>query len=338
LSGGLSRHTTLVNNLRANGNSILYVDNGGLFPQPVKEDQDLLAEVGFNIFNYSKLDGMNIGNGEFCFGTEYLSRVAENNSFPFLSTNISSPHEISWLKKYIIKEFDKRKIAVLGILPEDSFSYITDKKLVGNLTVISPLDAVKETVNELKGSVDGIILLSRLNVVDTVQLVQEIPEISLAIARGGDEKAVILNNGNQIVVANGENSQEFRSVNMDFAGTEGVIVTQNKVKSLDDSVEHTEVVDTMIVKPFSERRKAEQKVRLVMEEELQKENSTVPVALGADAFWEEVKRKQAELKLIRDKNSPDRVGTMKVDGQEFPILIKRSDPEEKSKNKGEKTE
>lgn len=65
-----------------------------------------------------KYDAMNLGTGELGYGMDYLQEESSNIAFPFLSTNLTSETEASFLKKVIIKKVGNAKVAILGVMPD----------------------------------------------------------------------------------------------------------------------------------------------------------------------------------------------------------------------------
>ena len=316
MSGGLSRHTTLLNRLKAKDNNVLFLDNGGLFPIPIQADQDLIADIGFSVMSLNGLDVMNLGRGEFCFGLEYLARKSKENSFPFLSSNIETSTGTPWLKKYVIKEVGGKKIAIVGVLPEDAFAGDGYSHLENMVSIQSPGKALKKIVPELKAKVDEIILLSRLSYSDTSDLLKKFPEITLAISSGLRMKDQPEIKGQQTIVSNDRKCATFRSVQLLEGAVQG-----DKVISLDDSVQHTDAIDSMIVEPFSKRRAIERKAKGQYHEALKNNpNSSSVQSLTQEEFKQKLREIQAELQKKRDEQQGERVGTMTVEGMTLPII------------------
>jgi len=65
-----------------------------------------------------KYDAMNLGTGELGYGMDFLQEESSNIAFPFLSTNLTTENNPSFLKKVIIKEVGNAKVAILGVMPD----------------------------------------------------------------------------------------------------------------------------------------------------------------------------------------------------------------------------
>ena len=316
MSGGLSRHTTLLNKTKAEGKNVLFLDNGGLLPIPMLADQDLIADIGFDVMELNGLDAMNLGPGELCFGLEYLAGKSKENDFPFLSSNLHATTETAWLKKYVTKKVGGKTVGIVGVLPEDAFAAEEYAHLKGLVTVTSPEKVLQKIIPELKDKTDEIILLSRLSYEDTSSLLKNFPEISIAITSGKrlDGQAEV--KGEQVIFSHDQKCGTFRSLQL-LAGT----VVNEQVISLDESIQHTDVVDSMIVEPFTKRRAMERKVKGQYKQALRTNpNSRSVKGLSQEEFQQKLLEVQEELQKRRDENQGERVGTMTIGGMSLPII------------------
>ena len=316
MSGGLSRHTTLLKKQREKNSNLIYIDNGGLFAASSEDDQEVLARVGLHIDSSNGLDAMNLGPREFYFGPQYLADRAKKISFPFISTNISSKVEMPWLKKYIIKKVGKQKVAILGILPENAFSS-------NFITIESPAKAVKKTISQIKNKANIFILLSQLNAEETANIVKEIPEINLAVAHSEEELCKMTDNSSQIIVPNSVSGKFFLSADIAVDGKGKVKVSQNTPVLLDDSIEHVPTVDAMIMTSLQEAQ--EQRISAYREvgEHLKQPGTTALKPLSQEEFFAAVNKKKAELKALRPEEGEEVKAKLFLDGQEIPATIRK---------------
>ncbi|MCP4352835.1 MAG: hypothetical protein GY795_45875 [Desulfobacterales bacterium] len=138
--------------------------------------------------NQMKYDALNLGENDFYYGNNILAGLNRNAEFFLLNANIKAENPL-W-KPYIIKEIKGIKVAVTGIVSESLLK-------AGSATIVSPHEALRDLVPELKKKFDVVILMSRLEYDDTVELVKNIPGIHVAIMGNGNRKAAKF--GNTIV-------------------------------------------------------------------------------------------------------------------------------------------
>jgi 2',3'-cyclic-nucleotide 2'-phosphodiesterase (5'-nucleotidase family) len=110
------------------------------------------------LMNAMRFDAMVVGNHEFDFGQEVLRQRISEANFPFLGANIEG---FDILKPYVIKEIAGIKIAIIGIVTEDT-PVSTHPRNVAGLKFLLHKDTVVKYINELKGKVDIIIVLSHI--------------------------------------------------------------------------------------------------------------------------------------------------------------------------------
>ena len=103
-----------------------------------------------DFYNFVGLDGMTIGNHEFDYGIDYLKSRIENDSFPYLVSNINinnKPLYDEW-KNVVngkIYQLDKVKVGVIGLATVQTKSTTS-----GDLTGIEILDYYEIIKNESK--------------------------------------------------------------------------------------------------------------------------------------------------------------------------------------------
>lgn len=118
---------------------------------------DIFKEVGLS---YSA-----IGNHEFDWGIEYLSKWQKDGQYQFLAANIvysDTLKTVDFAVPYAIEEFEGKKIGIIGIAtPDTKFSTLPQN--VDGLTFLDPKQTVEIYVKELKEQgVEAIYVLSHL--------------------------------------------------------------------------------------------------------------------------------------------------------------------------------
>jgi 2',3'-cyclic-nucleotide 2'-phosphodiesterase (5'-nucleotidase family) len=156
MRGGISYIAWLADNLRKEKPTLLLAAGdmiqGNVFAnlfqgKPVIE---IMNKMGF--------DAMCVGNHEFDYGQDVLRERINEATFPVLGANVKG---MPGLRPYIIKEIEGLKIAIVGIVTDDT-PVVTHPKNVEGLVFLSPVATVEEYVEELRDNVDIIIVLSHL--------------------------------------------------------------------------------------------------------------------------------------------------------------------------------
>ena len=116
------------------------------------------GESVIEMMNAMKFDAMVVGNHEFNFGQEVLKKRIAEAEFPVLAANVEG---MEGLKPYMLKEVNGIKIAVIGVVTEET-PLTTHPRNVTGLKFIAPEEALNKYVRELRPKVDIIIVLSHL--------------------------------------------------------------------------------------------------------------------------------------------------------------------------------
>ncbi|MFK8053897.1 MAG: bifunctional UDP-sugar hydrolase/5'-nucleotidase [Woeseiaceae bacterium] len=156
--GGIAELTTLINQLRAaEPNSFLF-DAGDIFTGTLSKRSQ--GELAFELMLTMDYDAMCIGNHEFEYGWKTLAAQKNRASFPVLGANLFyRGTENPYAQPYAIIERDGVRIGVIGILGQDAATALIPSNIAG-LDVHDPIPVVARYVNELRGQVDLVVLLT----------------------------------------------------------------------------------------------------------------------------------------------------------------------------------
>jgi len=116
------------------------------------------GESVVELMNAMKFDVMVVGNHEFDFGQEVLRKRISELHFPVLGANVRG---LEMLKPFIIREFNGVRIAVVGVVTEDT-PVTTHPRNVAGLKFEPAEDTVEKYVKELKQKADIVIVLSHI--------------------------------------------------------------------------------------------------------------------------------------------------------------------------------
>ncbi len=108
--------------------------------------------------NEMRFDAMVLGNHEFDFGQEVLRKRISEARFPMLGANVKG---VEGLKPYVIKELKGIKVAIIGVVTEDTPAS-THPRNVAGLKFAPPTETVEKYIRALKNKVDVVIVLSHI--------------------------------------------------------------------------------------------------------------------------------------------------------------------------------
>jgi 2',3'-cyclic-nucleotide 2'-phosphodiesterase/3'-nucleotidase len=167
---GLVKISSLVKKERQANPYTLLVDGGNMLTgtpltrlfanEPSKLPNPMIAT-----YNYLGYDAVVLGEGEFAYGSDYLSKALTTAKFPVLSANAHSSNKIwATIKPYAIKEFevgkDKKKekirIGIIGLTTADPDNNPSN---YAGLTFADQTAALNATVKTLHNRVDAIIVV-----------------------------------------------------------------------------------------------------------------------------------------------------------------------------------
>jgi len=114
------------------------------------------GESVIKLLNLMRIDAMVVGNHEFDFGQDILKKRISEADFPVLGANVEG---FAALKPYVIKEIGGIRVAVIGIVTDET-PVSTHPKNVAGLSFASPERVLSKIIPELKGKTDIIIVLS----------------------------------------------------------------------------------------------------------------------------------------------------------------------------------
>ncbi|MCX5908521.1 MAG: metallophosphoesterase, partial [Deltaproteobacteria bacterium] len=116
------------------------------------------GESVIGLMNAMQFDAMVVGNHEFDFGQEVLKRRIAEAKFPVLGANVEG---VESLKPYIIKELQGIRIALIGVVTEET-PVSTHPRNVSGLRFLSPAEVTGKYIQELKPRADIILVLSHI--------------------------------------------------------------------------------------------------------------------------------------------------------------------------------
>lgn len=211
-------------------------------------------------------DVVNMGWNELALGPDFLKAAAEDTSFDFISSNIRNEGSNLLIgKHYIIKEVNNIRVAIVGLAPESPPSWWTDYAKNGDFHWIDPEIGLKNTISEIRGRADAVVLLSLLGFEKTVTLVDNVKGVDLAICKGPRapslDKPQIGRNGTLVSVIVDARGLSLNRIDLNFDQSKQIIDHEYKRILITDKFAGNKQIQDIIVaagyKKFEKKDKAD---------------------------------------------------------------------------------
>ncbi len=151
------------------------------------------GKPAIEVMNAMAFDAMVVGNHEFDFGKAVLARRVEEAKFPILAANVVG---FDSLKPYAIREINGLKIAIIGVVTEETPS-ATHPSNVAGLQFLPVTKTVEKYVAQLRDKVDLVVVLSHIGYNADMALAGTVKGIDVIVGGHSHTKAV-----KEIVVGN----------------------------------------------------------------------------------------------------------------------------------------
>ena len=156
--GGIAEMTTLIHSIRKSEPNVFLFDSGDIFTGALAKLTE--GRLAFELMITMGYDAMAIGNHEFEYGHEVFAWQKNRAPFPVLGANFFyKDTEHPYAQAHAIIERNGVRIGVIGIMGQDAVTAIIPS-FIAPLDVTAPTQAVQRSVDELKGEVDLIVLLT----------------------------------------------------------------------------------------------------------------------------------------------------------------------------------
>jgi 5'-nucleotidase/UDP-sugar diphosphatase len=129
------------------------------------------------LMNLMGFDAMAVGNHEFDFGPDVLRQRVSEARFPVLAANVEG---LDFLRPYVIEELNGVRVAVIGIVTEDT-PVATHPRNVAGLAFRSPFATLARYIPELRKNADVVIVLSHVGYGTDRLLAEQVPGIDLIV-------------------------------------------------------------------------------------------------------------------------------------------------------------
>lgn len=174
LSGGMSRLSGYVSNVRQENKNVIYTISGDMFRGSII-DSEYKGISTIEIINLLSPDAVTVGNHEIDYGIAHLLFIEKMAKFPILNSNLYIKNSHTRLfQPYEIIEKDGLKILVIGIITEDIVEAAKQDELIGSF--INVEEAAREVVricNSYKSiDIDFTIVLSHIGIESDIKLAE----------------------------------------------------------------------------------------------------------------------------------------------------------------------
>ena len=250
-SHGLAHVATKLQEIRSEGQEVLYFDNGDLIAGSLMsircaEDYRLCVPV-VNALNTMQCKFSVIGNHEFDFGRKYLDKVIEQSEFPWLAANIfkNGSKKPTFGKASLIHETSGgKKIAFIGVTTEETAT-LAYKELIKDLKIVSPLEVLAAQIEEVRNDGADIIVVCYHGGYESGlcywQSEEEIDSLTSDIAERFPEIDLLITGHTHGCTAN----NEINGVHTIQAGCNGMFLGRIDIEFNDDKVTfNSEVIST----------------------------------------------------------------------------------------------
>jgi 2',3'-cyclic-nucleotide 2'-phosphodiesterase (5'-nucleotidase family) len=139
-----------------------------------------------SLMNLMRFDALTVGNHEFDYGPKVLQQRIAQARFPFLGANVEG---ISGLKPYVIKKLKGVKVAILGVVTQDT-PVTTHPRNVAGLKFRSPEETVAHYLPELRRQAQVVVVLAHLGHQAERRLAERVPGIDVIV--GGHSHTKVL--------------------------------------------------------------------------------------------------------------------------------------------------
>lgn len=183
--GGMARVATAIDTRRSAlegaGKNVITLDAGDQF-QGSLFYTTYKGSLAVELMNMIGFDAMAVGNHEFDDGPEKLAEFVDAADFPvlFANTNLANePLLAGKIPSHIIKEVGGEKIAIIGVLAEDTAETSSPGK---NVSFIQAEDILKKLVTQLEADgINKIILLSHVGINRDMEIAAAVDGIDVIV-------------------------------------------------------------------------------------------------------------------------------------------------------------
>lgn len=184
-TGGLARNAGKVGELRQTEENVFLLDCGD-FVSDQGYDRELTAQVFLKGMNGMIYDAIVLGPQDLALGPGHLKGLLEDAIFPVVTSNVvNGGTGEPFAKGYAVVERGGIRVGVIGVLPDEEVKRTAPVFREEGMFRILPMEeAARKAVDEIRGRVDVLVLVSRGSYDETCRIVERVPGIDLAVFAG----------------------------------------------------------------------------------------------------------------------------------------------------------
>lgn len=192
--GGFAYLATAVREQRARSRASLYLNAGDLVQgTPVSTLYQGLPI--YEIANRLGFDASTLGNHEFDYGWRRIQDFVKAANFPIVSANVvDDSGALLTGKPYVIKTVGGIRVAVIGVVLGDLVGNLATPDKVGPWRVLPVVETVRKYATEVRDKSDLIVVLGHIHDAEADAILQQVPDVSVAIVGHAHKEYAKLHN------------------------------------------------------------------------------------------------------------------------------------------------
>jgi 2',3'-cyclic-nucleotide 2'-phosphodiesterase (5'-nucleotidase family) len=136
----------------------------------------------YRISNLLGIDVATLGNHEFDYGWKSIATFLKTARYPVVTDNIvNASGQLLTGKGYVIKQLGGIRIAIVGVMLGDLVGNLSTEEQVGPWKVEPVVDAVRKTVDRIRGKADLIVVVGHIHSAEAEQIEHQVPEVSIVV-------------------------------------------------------------------------------------------------------------------------------------------------------------
>jgi 2',3'-cyclic-nucleotide 2'-phosphodiesterase (5'-nucleotidase family) len=192
--GGFAYLATAVREERARSSACLYLNAGDLV-QGTPVSTLFKGLPIYQIANRLGFDVSTLGNHEFDYGWQHIQDFVKMAKFPIVSANVVNDQGAFLAgRPYVIKAVGGIRVAVIGLLLGDLVGNLATPDKVGPWHVLPVVETARKYAAELRDKSDLIVVLGHLHDAEADQILQQVPDVSVAIVGHAHKEYAKLHN------------------------------------------------------------------------------------------------------------------------------------------------
>lgn len=249
--GGVARRATLIKELRKKNPNTLILDSGDFFAGGLQDEYTQNSELdmrrsaieleAMGIMGY---DAVGVASEEFNFTRDFLEKSIKESRFPFLSANIKSP----FFRPYIIKEIEGVKFGITSVITPFAAAK------TGGVELLDPRDSLKKVLVRMKKEgVDIVVLLSRLDQKEDVNLINDLDGVDIIInSYSSKNDDIFTKSGTTLIVKTSWQGRHLGRLMLDIDASKKIVNYKTEFLRLSDEIPDEPAITAILPQCFSD--------------------------------------------------------------------------------------